>query len=70
LDNQYGAMVSYELDVAFTQNEGNITVGMTVYESQEKFQAILQSLQTAPEMGAYFQTFVPVAAQYALSASN
>ncbi|MEL7233139.1 MAG: hypothetical protein AAFV33_12895 [Chloroflexota bacterium] len=71
LTSQDGAGASYEFEVLGEDEAGrNITVGMTVYESQEKFQAILGNIQQNQVTGEYFQTFVPAAAQYALSVSN
>ena len=71
LSEQDGALESYELEVVSEDEAGrNITVGMTVYENQEKFQMILGGLQQEAVTGEYFATFVPVAAQYALSVSN
>ena len=43
---------------------------MSIYESQEAFQAIAGKVQALPEAGAYFSTFDPVALQYAVAASN
>ncbi|MEQ8706747.1 MAG: hypothetical protein RIC19_22630 [Phaeodactylibacter sp.] len=70
LDQQAGLEGSWEFKVVGGQDTDNLTVGMSVYESQEAFQAIAQKAQSLPEAGAYFSTFDPVALQYAVSTTN
>ncbi len=43
---------------------------MTVYESQEAFQAVIGAIMQAPETQAYFATFLPQASQFAFSTTN
>lgn len=70
LNKQEGVAGSWEFKVVGGKNIENLTVGMSVYESQEAFQAIAGKVQSLPEAGAYFSTFEPVALQYAVSLSN
>ncbi len=70
LTKQEGVAGSWEFKVVGGKNIENLTVGMSVYESQEAFQAIASNVQALPEAGAYFSTFEPVALQYAVSANN
>lgn len=70
LDGQAGVLGSWEFKVVSGQDTERLTVGMSVYESQEAFQAIAGKVQQLPEAGAYFATFEPVALQYAVSTSN
>lgn len=70
LDQQEGVAGSWEFKVVGGKDIDDLTVGMSVYESQEAFQAIAQKAQSMPEAGAYFATFDPVALQYAVSTSN
>ena len=70
LDGQEGVLGSWEFQVVAGQDTENLTMGMSVYESQEKFQAIAGQVQSLPEAGAYFATFDPVALQYAVSTTN
>lgn len=70
LDEQSGVEGSWEFQVVGGKDSDRLTVGMSVYESQEAFQAIAQKAQSLPEAGAYFGTFEPVALQYAVSTSN
>lgn len=66
LDKQDGVVASWEFKVVGGQDTEGLTVGMTVYESQEKFQKIGEATQSWAE-SAFFGTFVPVALQYAVS---
>ena len=61
---------SYEFKVVKGQKIDGLTVGMTVYESQEAFQSVSGGLMSNPITQAYFATFTPVAVQYATSVSN
>lgn len=70
LDQQEGVLGSWEFEVINGQNIEGLTVGMSVYESQEAFQAIAAKAQNLAEAGAYFSTFEPVALQYAVSTTN
>lgn len=70
LDQQEGVKGSWEFQVVGGKDTDGLTVGMSVYESQEAFQAIAQKGQSLPEAGAYFSTFDPVALQYAVSTTN
>lgn len=70
LNAQDGVVGSWEFQVVAGQDTEGLTVGMSVYESKEKFQAIAGKAQTLPEAGKYFATFDPVALQYAFSTSN
>ena len=67
LNGQEGVVGSWEFTVVGGANTENITVGISVYESQAAFQAIAEKVQQLPEAGAYFTTFDPVALQYAVS---
>ena len=66
LSKEDGVIQSWEFKVVGGNNTERLTVGMTVYESQEKFQKIGQATQTWAE-SAFFGTFEPVALQYAYS---
>ena len=70
LDQQEGVKGSWEFQVVSGQDTERLTVGMSVYESQEAFQAIAGQVQQLPEAGRYFTTFDPVALQYAFSTTN
>jgi hypothetical protein len=70
LDQQEGVAGSWEFQVVGGKDTDRLTVGISVYESQEAFQAIAQRAQSLPEAGAYFATFDPVALQYAVSTTN
>ena len=70
LNQQDGVTGSWEFKVVGGKNTERLTVGMSVYESQEAFQAIAAKGQTLPEAGKYFATFEPVALQYAISTTN
>lgn len=70
LSSQDGALESYEFKVVKGNNIEGLTVGMTVYESQEAFQRVSGGLMEDPVTQAYFATFTPVAVQYAVSARN
>lgn len=70
LNKQAGVAGSWEFKVVGGKDVEGLTVGMSVYESQEAFQAIAGKVQSLPEAGAYFTTFEPVALQYAVSANN
>lgn len=67
LNQQEGVEGSWELKVVGGQNTENLTVGISVYKSREAFQAIAAKSQGLTEAGAYFNTFEPVALQYAIS---
>lgn len=67
LGQQPGVAGSWELKVVGGRDTEGLTVGMSVYESQEAFQAIAGKVQALPEAGKYFGTFDPVALQYAVS---
>lgn len=67
LNKQEGVTGSWEFKVVGGKNTENLTVGMSVYESQEAFQAIAGKVQSLSEAAAYFSTFEPVALQYAVS---
>jgi len=70
LTSQDGVLEDYELEVV-SENEQNLSVGMTVYDSQESFQKIAESgLLQHPITGAYFATFTLVASQFAFSVTN
>jgi hypothetical protein len=66
LNKEDSVIQSWEFKVVGGSNTERLTVGMTVYESQEKFQKIGQATQTWAE-SAFFGTFEPVALQYAVS---
>lgn len=66
LSKEEGVVQSWEFKVVGGSNTERLTVGMTVYESQEKFQKIGKATQTWAE-SAFFGTFEPVALQYAYS---
>ncbi len=66
LSKEDGVIQSWEFQVVGGSNTERLTVGMTVYESQEKFQKIGQATQTWAE-SAFFGTFDPVALQYTYS---
>ncbi len=70
LDGQDGVLQSWEFTVVAGQDTERLTVGMSVYESQDAFQAVATKTQALPEAGAYFATFDPVALQYAFSTTN
>ncbi len=70
LNKQSGVAGSWEFKVVGGKNIDGLTVGMSVYESQEAFQAIAGKVQALPEAGKYFSTFEPVALQYAASTTN
>lgn len=67
LNKQPGVEGSWEFAVVGGSDTERLTVGMSVYNSQEAFQAIAGQVSTLPEAGAYFGTFEPVALQYAAS---
>lgn len=67
LSTQDGVVGSWEFKVVGGADTEGLTVGMSVYESQEAFQTIAGKVQQLPEAGAYFSTFEPVALQYAVS---
>lgn len=67
LNKQEGVVGSWEFKVVGGADTEGLTVGMSVYESQEAFQAIAEKVQQLSEAGAYFSTFDPVALQYAAS---
>lgn len=67
LNTQEGVLGSWEFKVVGGKDTEGLTVGMSVYESQEAFQAIAAKVQQLPEAGAYFSTFDPIALQYATS---
>ncbi len=70
LSAQPGVQESYEFEVLGSlpglETEG-LTIGMTVYESQESFQAVAGSIMQQEVTQNYFGTFDVVAAQYAMS---
>ena len=66
LSKEDGVIQSWEFKVVGGNNTERLTVGMTVYENQEKFQKIGQATQTWTE-SAFFGAFEPVALQYAFS---
>lgn len=70
LGKQTGVVGSWEFKVVGGKDTESLTVGMSVYESQEAFQAIAGKVQALPEAGAYFSTFDPVALQYAVATNN
>lgn len=70
LSRQDGTLESYEFNVVKGNNADGLTVGMTVYESQEAFQQVSQNIMQDPVTQSYFATFTPVAVQYAVSATN
>ena len=67
LNTQDGVVGSWEFKVVGGTNTEGLTVGISVYETQEAFQNIAGKVQQLPEAGAYFSTFDPVALQYAAS---
>lgn len=70
LNGRPGVLGSWEFQVVGGQDTERLAVGMSVYESQEAFQAIAGQVQSLPEAGTYFATFEPVALQYAFSTTN
>lgn len=70
LGRQDGVLQSYEFKVVKGNNAAGLTVGMTVYESQQAFRQISQTIMPDPVTQAYFATFTPVAVQYATNARN
>ena len=70
LSEQQGALESYEFNVVKGNKIEGLTIGMTVYESQEAFQRISQEMMQDPITAVYFATFTPVAVQYATSTTN
>lgn len=66
LSKEDGVIQSWEFKVVGGSNTERLTVGMTVYESKEKFQKIGQATQTWAE-SAFMGTFDPVALQYSYS---
>ncbi|GAB4403632.1 MAG: hypothetical protein OHK0039_03000 [Bacteroidia bacterium] len=70
LGQQAGVAGSWEFKVVGGSDIEGLTVGMSVYESQEAFQVVAAKVQNLPEAGAYFSTFNPVALQYAFGTSN
>lgn len=70
LGSQAGVVGSWELKVVGGKDIEGLTVGISVYESQQAFQAIAARVQNLPEAGAYFSTFDPVALQYAVDAGK
>lgn len=69
LQNQAGVSGSWEFKVVGGKDLDGLTVGMSVYESKEQFQAIAAKVQGLPEAANYFSTFEPVALQYVVSSS-
>lgn len=71
LDGAEGVLGSYEFEVVGGQHTERLAVGMSVYASQEAFQAIAGGPIMQNEVTQqYFSTFEPVALQYAVSATN
>lgn len=70
LNKMDGVLGSWEFEVVGGQNTDRLTVGMSVYASQEAFQKIAGGLSSNQAAGNYFATFDPVALQYAFSTTN
>ena len=74
LTSQEGMLEDYEFEVLAVgltgENNPNVKVGMSVYESQEAFQKIAGMIMQDGATQAYFATFNPVAVQYAFSTDN
>lgn len=70
LSQQPGVGPSWEFDVVKGKNIDGLTAGMTVYENREAAQAAIGTLLKHPTTQAYFDTFEPVALQYASSTTN
>lgn len=70
LSQQPGVGDSWEFDVVKGKNIEGLTVGMTVYEHREAAEAAIGTLLEHPTTRAYFDTFEPVALQYATSTTN
>lgn len=65
-----GVKESYEFAVIDGQNTERLTVGMTVYESQEAFMKLSEPLMKEEVTQKYFGTFDIVASQFATSTTN
>jgi hypothetical protein len=70
LDEQPGVLGSWEFRVVKGRKTDGLTVGMTVYESQDALQTVFGALMPEPVTQAYFATFEPVAVQYAVPVSS
>ena len=64
-----GVVASHELTVVKGQKTAGLTVGMTVYESEQAYKRIAGEVMSDPAAHAYFSPFTPVAVQYARSVS-
>lgn len=68
LMNTYpGVKVNYEFKVVGGNDTKNLTVGMSVFESQDAFIKLLEPLQKAEITQKHFSTFEIVAGQFAIS---
>lgn len=70
LSSQSGVLESYEFKVVKGTNIKGLTVGMSVYESQDAFQKVAGTIMQNPVTQKYFSTFTPVAVKYAMSTTN
>lgn len=70
LSAQPGVGASWEFEVVKGKNIEDLTVGMTVYDDRASAEAAIGQLIEHPTTQAYFETFEPVALQYATSTSN
>lgn len=69
LNQQDGVVESYEFEVVKGNDTDGLTVGMTVYESSEAFERVADVTMVDERTQRYFETFTPVAIQYAVSTS-
>lgn len=65
-----GVKENYEFKVVGGNDIENLTVGMSVFESQDAFMKLLEPLQQEEITQKYFSTFDIVAGQFALSTTN
>jgi hypothetical protein len=70
LSAQDGVLDNWEFKVIKGKNIEGLSVGMTVYESQDAVQAAMDAIMEDPITQAYFATFTPVALQYATSTTS
>lgn len=67
LSSNEGVKESYEFEVVGGKDIEGLTVGMTVYESQDAFMKVAESVMKEEITGKYFSTFEVVASQFAFS---
>jgi hypothetical protein len=65
-----GVKESYEFKVVGGNDIEGLTVGMTVYESQEAFMKVAEPIMKEEITQKYFNTFEVVASQFSFSTSN